>query len=190
MEADWEVEVGDGAPVIVADWPGFVDLRTAPERANRLMEAGQLPELAEALARLNAAESPVWTSKCDVWPLDTFDADELDAPAESAHEAMGCYIDLLPKGGGQWSKPELVGEWCRNVSACVRDYPLRCCRVDLVVRGALIDMETPGYGVSAYLSAAGPDAAEASRVLSTAVFAFANSVVRIRPADAAAPKLQ
>ena len=27
MEADWEVEVGGGAPVIEAFWPGFVDLR-------------------------------------------------------------------------------------------------------------------------------------------------------------------
>ena len=32
MEADWEVEIGGGAPVIDALWPGFVDLRAARAR--------------------------------------------------------------------------------------------------------------------------------------------------------------
>ena len=53
MEADWEVEVGGGAPVIEADWPGFVDLRGEPERVNEMEEvakvrsARQIPEGAE-----------------------------------------------------------------------------------------------------------------------------------------------
>jgi hypothetical protein len=69
MEADWEFEVeGETAaaeapipeaPIIDACWPGFVDLRRNPERAWDLPEARQLPALAEALARLNAAASPV-----------------------------------------------------------------------------------------------------------------------------------
>src|ERR1035441_9921794 len=42
---------------------------------------------------------PVWTSKSDIWKIDTadrqaFDPDELDAPAESVSEALSCYIDL------------------------------------------------------------------------------------------------
>jgi hypothetical protein len=53
MEADWEFEVGPdaaglAAPVIDALWPGFVDLRRAPELAWHLPEAAQLPALAEA----------------------------------------------------------------------------------------------------------------------------------------------
>src|SRR5208337_4431139 len=98
MEADWEFEVGGNAPVIETHWPGFVDLRQNPERARQLPEAAQLPGLAEVLAKLNAVDSPVWTSKCDVWPHlepDEFDPDELDAPPGCSY-AMGCYIDLLP----------------------------------------------------------------------------------------------
>jgi len=68
MEADWEVEIGGGAPIIDACWDGLVHLQTAPERAAELPEAADLPRLAEALVRLNAPRSPVWTSKCDVWP--------------------------------------------------------------------------------------------------------------------------
>ncbi len=46
MEADWEIEVGAGSPVIQGHWPGFVDLRVHPERASQLPEATELPALA------------------------------------------------------------------------------------------------------------------------------------------------
>jgi hypothetical protein len=116
MEADWEFEVGPdaaglAAPVIDALWPGFVDLRRAPELAWNLPEAAQLPALAEALAKLNAAASPVWTSKCDFWPnleADEFDAGELDAPPGCLAHAMGCYIDLLPGSDQQWAQPAIA----------------------------------------------------------------------------------
>ena len=100
MEADWEIEVGGKAPVIEARWPGFVDLRLHPERASQFPEAAELPALAVALAMLNALASPVWTSKCDVWPVvdsAEFDPDELDAPPGCGAHAMGCYVDLLPR---------------------------------------------------------------------------------------------
>ena len=107
MEADWEVEIGGGAPIIDACWDGFVDLRFDPrtrlgaflKQAQDLPESANLPTLAEALVRLNSPRSPVWTSKCDVWPvLDAadIDADELDAPQEDAIVAWACYIDLVP----------------------------------------------------------------------------------------------
>jgi hypothetical protein len=39
MEADWEVEIGGGAAVIEAEWPGWIDLRKQPERASEIAEA-------------------------------------------------------------------------------------------------------------------------------------------------------
>ena len=107
MEADWEVEIGGGAPIIDVCWDGFVDLRFDPrtrlgaflKQAQDLPESANLPTLAEALVRLNGSRSPVWTSKCDVWPvLDAADIDagELDAPQEDAIVAWACYIDLVP----------------------------------------------------------------------------------------------
>jgi hypothetical protein len=70
MEADWEVEIGPGAPEIFPDWPGFVDLRLDPHSASSLPESAQLPGLAEVLIQLNEPRSPVWTAKCDVWPVE------------------------------------------------------------------------------------------------------------------------
>src|SRR5208283_894703 len=105
MEADWEIELGGESLVIEAQGPGFVDLRPHPERASQLPEAAALPALAQALEVLNAATSPVWTSKCDVWPvvdMAGFDPDELDAPPGLAAHAMGGYLDLLPRNERKW----------------------------------------------------------------------------------------
>ena len=110
---------------IEALWPGFVDLRQSPERAWQLPEAAQLPALAEVLAELNEAASPVWTSKCDVWPHlepDEFDPDELDAPPGCAC-AMGCYIDLLLESidnGQSQTRPPPIANMCAVCSAQFR----------------------------------------------------------------------
>jgi hypothetical protein len=184
MEADWEFEVGPdaaglAAPVIDAYWPGFVDLRLAPERAWDLPEAGQFPALAEALARLNAAASPVWTSKCDFWPHlepGEFDPDELDAPPACATHAMGCYIDLLPRSNGQWALPDAVEAECKRLCGRLRAVPLGCCRADLVVRRALTAPELMGLGITAYLISCGPSSVEAAATLQNALAAFRDAL--------------
>src|ERR1700741_1109000 len=159
MEADWEIEIGQEAPIqqapiqqgliqqgliqeapiIDACWPGLVDLRTNPERVRELPEVHQLPALADALVRLNATDSPVWTAKCDVWPVAEpcaeFDRFELDSPVEAAVHGLACYIDLLPVS--EWVLPEKAIASCENLCARLRSVPLRCCRVDLVIRRAL-----------------------------------------------------
>lgn len=188
MEADWEFELGPdaaglAAPVIEARWAGFVDLQHEPERAGNLLEAGQLPGLAQTLVKLNAAASPVWTSKCDVWPRlekGEFDPDELDAqPGHFAH-AMGCYIDLLPRDGRKWLQPEMAAAECKQVCAHLRAIPLRCCRADLVIRRAIVtpdpsDQEIPGLGVTAYLTSCGDSEAEAQRMLQAALAALTDA---------------
>jgi hypothetical protein len=188
MEADWEFEVGPdaaglAAPVIDACWPGLVDLRRTPERAWHLPEAAQLPALAEALAKLNAAASPVWSSKCDVWPhleADEFDPGELDAPPGCAAHAMGCYIDLLPRSDRPWVLPELAAAACKRVCGLLCAVPLRCCRADLVIRRAVItlnptDPEQMELGITAYLTSCGESSAEAARTLQAALAAFADA---------------
>jgi hypothetical protein len=184
MEADWEFEIGGDAPVIEAVWPGFVDLRQSPERAWQLPEAAQLPALAEALTKLNAASSPVWTSKCDLWTVvdsAEFDADELDAPHECAAHAIGCYIDLLPccgrpRNASQWETPAMAAAACKQVCGLLRAVPLRCCRVDLIIRRAILNSNPTGLtdlGITAYLTACGPSLAEAAQAIQAALAAFA-----------------
>ena len=179
MEADWEVEIGPGAPVIDARWAGFVDLRQTPEQALQLSEVASLPSLADVLVRLNGVESPIWTSKCDLWPVvdpAEFHPDEMDASAENATHAWACYTDLLSRNGEQWNDPALAVEWCRSICKRLHGVSLTHCRADLIVRQALISAANIGVGITAYLTACGPTAENANQVLQSALRTFTDAV--------------
>lgn len=177
MEADWEVEIGPGAPVVASAWEGFVDLRRRPEAAEQLLEVAALAGLAEVLVRLNHADSPVWTAKCDVWELAEFDPLELDAESENVRVGAACYVDLLPGEPGKWATHEDTAEWCRNVCAQLHGTALRNCRMDLVVRAADMSEAVTRHAVTAYASAAGVNQVQAKRRLADALAAFADALV-------------
>src|ERR1035437_8469972 len=184
MEADWEFEIGPdeaglAAPVIEAHWAGFVDLQRHPERARDLPESVLFPALAEALIRLNAADSPVWTSKCDYWPhlkADEFDPDELDAPPGSPTPPMGCFIALLAKSGQQWGSPATAEKTCKRICGLLNAVPLRCCRADLVIRRAFINLDAMELGVTAYLTSCGESPAAAAKTLEAALATFTDAL--------------
>lgn len=194
MEVDWEIEIGGSAPVIDANWPGFVDLRANPERAPRLPETASVSALADALVRLNSPSSPVWTSKCEVWQPEIFDPDELDAPAGASNSAIACYIDLLPADNGQWHSPESAIEWSKLICTQLHCHVLRCCRADLIVRRAEFKSRTsPDHfdlGVTCYLTACGPTGVAAIATLSSALAVFAGSIAQTGFPEDAASTLQ
>lgn len=192
MQADWEIEIGGDAPVIDACWPGFVDLRGDPGAAARLPEVKGLPLLAEMLARLNGASSPVWTAKCDVWrpERDAWDGDELDGSGTSAVEALACYIDLLPRSLEGRPEPDSAVQSCRKLCKRLEEIPIRCCRVDLIVRSARIERETFTYGTTAYLTACGATLDEAGLVLGNALKALTEIICTMAPATTGRTKLQ
>lgn len=182
MEADWEFEVAADAPGIHAAWEGYVDLSREPDRAAQLPEAGRFFALAPALVRLNHAASLVRTFKCDVWEVESFDPDELDAPHESAATALACYIDLLAAGSSAWSTLDRAADWCRRLCAALRAEPLRSARVDLVIRRAFIAPERVDLGITAYLIACGATQTDAEASLGAALRVFADAVCPSAPA--------
>ncbi len=105
MLAEWSAECAADDPVLVVPWSDpdspahFVDLRENPYDLDHLPEAEQFPPLMHALRALNAARSPVFTAKCDAWPLDAEELDalrvNLDVGAEEAPAGFGSYIDIL-----------------------------------------------------------------------------------------------
>jgi hypothetical protein len=54
--------------------------------------------------------------------------------------------------------------------------PLRCCRVDLVIRRAFIVPEEMNLGITAYLTACGRSDAEAAVALQAALEVFAGAL--------------
>jgi hypothetical protein len=177
MESDWEFEVGGDAPVIEGIWPGFVDLREHPHRAGELTEAWQLPGLADALGRMNAANSSVWTSKTDVFDPGPIDPDELGASREEARHAIACYVDLLRRSDQQWNSPSKAEHSCRTLCERLRNVPLRCCRIDVVVRRAHIQPDLYDLGATAYFTACGRSEGDARARLAECLATFAAAIV-------------
>ena len=192
MEADWEVEIGSGAPVIEALWPGFIDLRRTPERIGEIEETRKFPALAEALLRLNRpgssidpmlddlpSGSQVWTSKCDLWTLDRsfdpWDPDEMDATPVESLVALACYIDLLPGNASLFAGLAEAETWARGAVGRLRKTVCHCCRVDLVIRRAFKgDGEV--LGITAYTTACGADSNAAEEALNCALRALVSAV--------------
>jgi len=197
MEADWEVEIGAGAPIVEAFWPGFVDLRSAPERIGEIEEARQFPKLEEALLQLNGAASKVrlstvgdkenelvWTSKCDTWVLNSLadsnhanqmDSDEMDATPEESVVGIACYIDLFSRAENGFSQLEQAEVWVRANVRRLRQIPVRCSRVDLIVREAVIG-ERDGFAVTAYVTACGADESAARAAFGNALAALVDGI--------------
>jgi hypothetical protein len=175
MEAEWEFEVGGDAPVIEAYWPGFIDLREHPERVSELTECRAFPSLADVLIRLNAPDSPVWTSKTDVFTPATIDPDEMNASPEAAAHALACYIDLLQRSHQVWNLPVDAERDCKQICAHLSVFGLRCCRVDIVVRRALAG-DRNELAATVYLSACGPTLDDAKHQLGECLAAFADVV--------------
>jgi len=196
MEADWEVEIGGGAPVIEALWPGFVDLRRSPERLGEIAETAALPALADLLRALNGPASPLWTAKCDQWEPDPEErtVPEWNSPAAVSDAAvqpaaMACYVDLLPVEGrvfAQWPQAE---QFCREWVARLDPFPLPNCRVDLIVRQAFAG-EAEGFGVTAYISGTGMDRSASAQALKAALVAFAGSIPPLAAPVTPSAKLQ
>ena len=171
------MEIGSDAPVIDGAWEGFLDLRAEPARVAEIQEVAQFPALAESLVRLNAASSPVWTAKCDVWLAETFDPDELDADGEAATIALGCYIDLLPADEAAFQTLSAYTEWNQRLCQNLRSRPLRKCRVDLIIRRAFFTPASSGLGVTTYLTGCGSDRPEASASLADALAVLTDFVL-------------
>lgn len=175
MEADWEFEIGGEAAVIEAYWPGFVNLRDEPARVGEIAETEMLPGLAATLQYLNQPGSPVWSCKSDVFLPEQVDADELAASGDEAKFAIACYIDLLRRSDQAWLVPLKAEEDCRRLCERMREIPLRCCRVDLVVRRALVGGANE-LGITAYLTACRQTPMDANVRLAECLRAFAQLV--------------
>lgn len=158
MEADWSVEVGPQLAVIDAGWPGFVDLRGGRDGFKQISEAARHKALREALAALNAPESPLFTVKCDVWTLESGEIDpaEFDCAPEEAKAGMACYLDVLAREPGIFSAFARQEAWAQAVVVRLRECAIGGGRVDLVVRGAHAGGQD-GFGITVYAAGCGRD---------------------------------
>jgi hypothetical protein len=132
MEADWEIEIGEGAPVIDAAWEGTLDLVRQPMLAGTLPEAKQQKGLAELLVALNARGGAIRTGKCDIWTPNEIDPYEFDASPDEPLVGAACYIDIL--SDEPHTELDAMKLRAKAVVARLKAEPFASARVDLVLR--------------------------------------------------------
>jgi hypothetical protein len=185
MEADWEVEIGPGAPVIDGAWSGIVDLERKPGRIKEVIEARDFEPLAKALLSLNATLPlsptspnlllPIRTTKCDLWPVTGLDPDEMEATPAACLCGMAVYIDLLPRESGTFPDLAAAESWARELVRRLRPIPSPASRVDLVIRQA-VTARQDGLGITAYVTGCGENSWKARESLSRALRTLAEAV--------------
>jgi hypothetical protein len=176
MLSEWSAECSADDPVVVVPWSDpsdstgnrrFIDLRENPYDLDHLPEAERYPPLMHALRALNAARSPVFTAKCDAWPLDAEELDvlrvNLDVLAEEAAAGFGSYIDILWRERSIFAsfhlQEQMLHRLTRHAAPLEHPYAL----LDCIIRPAMVDLTGPqeGFAVSLFVKAAGHDAPSA-----------------------------
>ena len=168
MLAEWSAECAAEDPVLVVPWKdpdgkmAFVDLRANPRDFEAVAEAEQHPPLMQALRALNATRSPVFTAKCDAWPLDSEELEQLqlnlDVPATAAPAGFASYIDAVWRERSLFSSFHRQQQMLHRLTRLAAPLERPWAALDCVLRPALLDLEGPreGYAVSLYVRALGP----------------------------------
>ncbi len=186
MLFSWSAECGLEDPVLVVPWSDpssaarFVDLREDPYAIEEIPEAEQTPAVAQALRALNTARSPVFTAKCDLWPIN--DPDELHALAlelalddlgGGAYAAFASYLDLIWRDRSTFASfhqhQHIMHRLERRIASIDEHQALTEC----IIRPALVDFGAPqeGFAASFYVKALGSSTEDARNVWARALAA-------------------
>jgi len=168
MLAEWSVECSAEDPILVVPWKdpdgkaGFVDLRANPRDFDAVVEAEQHPPLMQALRAPNASRSPVFTAKCDAWPLNREELQHLhlslDLHPSDTPAGFASYIDLIWRERSLFHSFHRQEQMLRRLTRLAAPLPRPAAMLDCVLRPALLDLEGPceGYALSLYVKALGP----------------------------------
>jgi hypothetical protein len=116
-----------------------------------------------ALRALNAARSPVFTAKCDAWPLDPGELDavrlNLDVLADEATTGFGSYIDILWRDRSLFASFHLQEQMLHRLTRHAAPLEHPYAMLDCILRPAMVDLAGPqeGFAISMYVKAVGHD---------------------------------
>ena len=176
MQAEWSIECGAGDPVLVVPWAAddatvkYIDLRTDPDAIEEISEADNHPALLHALRAINAQRSPVFTAKCDAWPLD---ATELAALlfdlGDSVHDPVAGYagyIDLVWRDRAIFLSRHHHQQLMNRIERLAAPLDRPAAKLEGTLRHCFLDFDAPqeGFCLTLYVKAVGtsPDEAYAN----------------------------
>ena len=174
MLTEWSAECGADDPVLVVPWNSpdgslrWVDLRADPDALDAISEADEYPALLASLRALNGTRSPVFTAKCDAWPMDDDELRALRADLmlepEVAQAGFVSYIDLLWRERGAFTSRHRMEGMLFRIERMAADLPHPLAELECTLRPAVVDLDdvvAEGFAVTVYVKAAGVDETEA-----------------------------
>lgn len=181
MLTEWSAECAADDPLIEVPWAAldgdlrWVDLRNDPNALDEISEADEHPALLAALRALNAARSPVYTSKCDVWQMDEEELghlrDELLLEEDVGAAGITSYIDLVFVDRTTFASRHQSEQMMHRIDRLARELPHSLAKLELVLRPAVVDlaMVHEGYAITLYIKGCGVDEFEANERWSAAL---------------------
>lgn len=187
MQADYSVELGKDDPALEIPWEWesggcqYQDLKRHPELLREVSEAEAYPELGNFLQRINGADLPVQTAKCDAWG-----SDELSVEEEifGARCKFVSYVDLI-FCDGQWrASLEKHTTFAKEICRLLERAPEMASAAEFVVRHCYFhhspagDESLTGFCMSAYVTGYGDSQAEAEQRWAIALKLLQNVLVQ------------
>jgi hypothetical protein len=187
MQADYSVELGREDPALEMPWQSedgrtrYYDLKRHPESLAQIAEAAGSPELKSFLARINAADFPLQTAKCDAWSSREISPEEeiFAAPVKFVS-----YVDLIFAADGPRLSLERHEALAKSLCALLERAPEMSAAIELVIRRCYYHPEdnpsesSDGFSITAYISGFGQDEAEARQRWSIALTLLQHALVQ------------
>ncbi len=175
MLSEWSAECGADDPVLVVPWSSpdgalhWIDLRDDPDALDAIAEADEHPALLASLRALNGTRSPVYTAKCDAWPMDLGELESLRADLlldpEVAQSGFSSYIDQLWRERSVFTSRHRMEGMLYRIDRMAAELPHSLAKLECVLRPAVADLDgavAEGFALTMYVKAAGVNEIEAA----------------------------
>jgi hypothetical protein len=185
MDADFSVELGAEDPVLDFPWTDvsgrlvYCDLKRHPELLAQVVEAGNLPDLAEFLRCVNSPRSAVESAKCDVWATQALTPEE--EVFEASHK-FASYVDLVLSHTDQRQSFPKHEAFAKQLAALLRRAPEMSSSAEVCVRRCFFGdgSETrAGFYFTVYVNGYGNDESAARQNWAIGMKLVSNAIVQL-----------
>lgn len=188
MHADYLVELGREDPALELPWSSedgvtrYYDLKRNPGLVLQIPEAARSAELSAFLTRINAAEFPLQTAKCDLWY-----STEL-SPEEEIFGAAGkfvSYFDLVFVPDEPRLALEKHEAFAKSLCRLLQHEPEFKAAIELVIRRCYYHPEgnseksSDGFCITVYVSGFGDDEPEARKGWAIAITLLQHALLQV-----------
>src|SRR5215469_15606178 len=192
MQADYSVELGSGDPALELPWRAedgsvrYFNLKLHPDLVLNIPEARKHPELSAFLTRINAADFPLETAKCDAWSSMELATEE---EVFGAACKFVCYVDLLFSADDSRFSLEKHEALVEDLCNLLKRAPEMAASAEFVIRHCHFHNSDNhadsriGFCITAYVTGFGDSDEEAVKRWTIALKLLQNALVQVSRAE-------